>query len=116
MIYPHSFLSDLSFLCLTITHPPHVIGPLTTLVFVIASFHPRLWTSMTPLRLLIELLRNSIAFHHVPFALSSFRNFPSLKYINPRLTMNLPKLDLLCTLVHCYTNLVTFFLLSSLTL
>ena len=38
-----------------------------------------------------------------------FRNFPSLRYINPRLATYSPKLDLLCTLVHCHTNLVTFF-------
>ena len=108
MICPHSFLSDLSFLFLMITHPPHIIGPLTTLVFVIASFHPHPRTSMTLLRLLIVLLYNSIAFHHVPFALSSFWNFPSLRYINPRLAMNFPKLDLLCTLVHSHTNLALF--------
>ena len=62
------------------------------------------------------LLHNSITFHWFPFALSLFQNFPSLRYINPRLTLCIPKLDLLCTLVHCYTNLVPFFLLSSLTL
>ena len=36
------------------------------------------------------------------------RNFPSLWYINPRLAIYSLKLDLLCTLVHCYTNLVLF--------
>ena len=42
------------------------------------------------------------------FALSLSRNFPSLRYINPRLTTYSLKLDLLCTLVHCHTNLVLF--------
>ena len=100
------FWTYLSFL--VITHPPHVISPLTTLVFVIASFHPLPRTSLTHSRLLIVLLRNSIAFHHVPFALSSFWNFPSLRYINPQLATYFPKLDLLCTLVHCHINLVLF--------
>ena len=54
------------------------------------------------------LLCDSITFCHVPFALSSFQNFPSLRYINSQLAMYFPKLDLLCTLVHCHTNLVNF--------
>ena len=43
----------LIFSFLMITHPPHVISLLTTLVFVIASFHPLLWTSMTHSCLLV---------------------------------------------------------------
>ena len=58
-----SFLfSDLSFF-LVITHPSHVIGPLTTLVFVIASFHPFLWTSLTHSHLLVC---TSSRFHRIP--------------------------------------------------
>ena len=41
--------------------------------------------------------------------------FPSLRYINPQLTMYFPKLDLFCTLVYCHTNLVLFSLLRPLT-
>ena len=107
-IHLYSFLLDLSFLFLAITHPPHVIGLLTTLVFIIASFHPFLRTSITHLCLLIVLLRDSITFHHVPFALSYFWNFPSLRYINPWLATYSPKLDLLCTLVPASLNLAHF--------
>ena len=101
-----SFLG-LIFSFLAITHPSHVTGPLTSLVFVIASFHLLLWTSMTHSSLLIlyVLLHNSITFYHDPFTLLS------LRYINPWLVMYSPKLDLLCTLVHFHTNLVSLFLL-----
>ena len=103
---PLFFSFGLVFSFLTITHPPHDFGLLTTLVFIIASFHPLLWTSMTHLCLLTVLLHDSIAFYHVPIALSLFQTFPSLRYINPQLATYFPKLDLLCTLVHCHTNLV----------
>ena len=116
MIHPYSFSLGLIFSFLAITHPSHVIGLLTTLVFVITSFHLLFQTSMTHLCLLTVLLHDSITFYHVPIALSLFQTFPSLRYINPQLAMYFPKLDLLCTLVHCHTNLVPLFLPLSLTL
>ena len=65
-----SFLFRLTFLSSAITHPSHVIGPLTTLVFIIASFHPVLWTSMTQSTLLIC---TSSRFHHIPpYSICSF--------------------------------------------
>ena len=108
MIHSYSFSFGLIFSFLTITHPSHIISLLTTLVFIIASFHPPLQTSMTHLCLLTILLYDSIAFYHVPIAWSSFRTFLSLRYINLQLATYFPKLDLLCTLVHNYTNLVFF--------
>ena len=58
---------------LMITHPSHIIGPMTTLVFIIASFHPLPQTSMTHLCLLICTVRcktvamsNSQPGHKVP--------------------------------------------------
>ena len=50
---PILFFSRTYFSFLAITHPSHVIGPLTTLVFIIASFHPLLRTSLTHPCLLI---------------------------------------------------------------
>ena len=47
------FLSWTYLFFFMITHPSHVIGPLTTLVFVIISFHPIPQTSMTNFCLLI---------------------------------------------------------------
>ena len=43
----------LIFSFLAITHPSHIISPLTTLVFIIASFHPLPRTSMTHSHLLV---------------------------------------------------------------
>ena len=94
----------------------HDISLLTTLAFVIASFHLIPWTSITHLFYSYILLHDSFAFHCIPFVSSLFQNFPSLRYINPWLAMYLPKLDLLCTLVHSHTNLVPLFLHLSLTL
>ena len=85
MIYPYSFSFGLIFSFLMITHPSHVISLLTTLVFIITSFHLLLWTSMTLLCLLTVLLHNSITFHRVPIASSLFQTFLSLWYINPQL-------------------------------
>ena len=81
------FSFGLLFSFLAITHPSHIIGPLTTLIFVIASFYLILRTSMTHLCLLTVLLCDSIAFHHVPSVLSLFWTFLSLRYINSRLAM-----------------------------
>ena len=53
----------LIFSFLAITHPSHVIGPLTTLVFIITSFHPIPHTSMTHLCLHVC---TSLRFHHIP--------------------------------------------------
>ena len=80
---PLFFSFGLVFSFLAITHPSHVIGPLTTLVFIIASFHPLLQTSMTYICLLVVLLRDSIAFHCIPFALSLFWNFPESQVYKP---------------------------------
>ena len=57
MIHSYSFLWTSLFFSLVITHLSHSISPLTTLVFVIASFHLLLWTSMTPPCLLIQWLK-----------------------------------------------------------
>ena len=106
-----SFGLLLSFLA--ITHPSHVISPLTTLVFIIASFYSILQTSLTQPCL---LLCASLQFHCLPFVSLLFWNFLSLWYINPQLTTYFPKLDHLCTLVHCCTNLVPLFFSCPLTL
>ena len=51
-------------------------------------------------------------FHRIPpcsFCFVIALDFPeSQVYINPQLATYFPKLDLLCTLVHCHTNLVIF--------
>ena len=99
----------LIFSFLAITHPFHVIGPLTTLAFIIASFHLLPQTSMSHSCLLIH---TSSRFHHIPLCSICFiiiPDFPTfLVYINPQLAMYLLKLDLFSTLVHCHTNLVSF--------
>ena len=61
--YGSCYDSPLFFSFLMITHPFHVIGPLTTLVFIIASFHPFPQTSLTHSCLLIC---TSLQFHHIP--------------------------------------------------
>ena len=60
---PLFFSFGLIFSFLAITHPSHVIGPLTTLVFVIASFHLLHRTSLTHSRLLVC---TSSRFHCIP--------------------------------------------------
>ena len=59
---PYSFLG-LLFSFFAITHPSHVIGPLTTLVFIIASFHLIPQTSITYSCLLVC---TSSRFHCIP--------------------------------------------------
>ena len=63
MIHPYSFLSWTHLFFSVITHPLHIIGPLTPLVFIITSFHLLLWTSLTHSWLLIC---TSLWFHHIP--------------------------------------------------
>ena len=60
---------------LVITHPSHVISPLTTLVFVIASFHLLPRTSLTHLRLLVC---TSSRFHRIPLCSFGFVIIPEL--------------------------------------
>ena len=60
---PILFFSRTYFSFPAITHPSHVIGPLTPLVFVIAPFHPLPRTSMTHFCLLV---RTSSRFHRIP--------------------------------------------------
>ena len=75
---------------LAITCPSHVIGPLSPLVFIIASFHPLPQTSITHSHLLIC---TSSWFHHIPscsicFVIvpddsESLVYKPSTRYISP---------------------------------
>ena len=60
---PLSFVSWTYLFFSVITHPFHIISPLTTFVFIITSFHPILQTSMTHSHLLIW---TSSRFHHIP--------------------------------------------------
>ena len=75
-VSPLSFsLLDLSFLSLAITLPFHIIGLLTPLAFIIASFHPLLWTSLTHPCL---LLCTSSQFHHIPSSSICFVIVPGI--------------------------------------
>ena len=60
---PILFFSRTYFSFLAITHPSHVIGPLTPLAFVIASFHPPPRTSLIHSCLLVC---TSSRFHRIP--------------------------------------------------
>ena len=60
---PILFSLRLIFSFLMITHPFHVISLLTLLVFIIASFHPLLWTSLTHS---CSLIYASSRFHCIP--------------------------------------------------
>ena len=87
---PYSFVSQTYLSFLAITHPPYVIGLLTPLTFIIASFHLLLQTSMTHPCLLIytssrfyRIRPCSICFVIIPDFPKSLVYKPSTRYIFP---------------------------------
>ena len=95
---------------LMITHPLHIIGLLTPLVFIITPFHLLPQTSLTHSWLLIC---TSLQFHCIPpcsICFTIIPDFSESQIYKPstHYSMYFPKLDLLCTLVHHCINLASF--------
>ena len=89
-ICPYSLFLGLIFSFLAITLPSHIISLLTTLVFIIASFHPSPWTVMTHSCLLVCtslrfhcILPCCICFVIAPDFPESLVYKPSILYIFP---------------------------------